>query len=106
MDRMKRSLERSNLHKARVARWVGLAALGSVVVLLGSRPAWAVEPCNPDLIGSDVSDCDTPRLGTVSGFYLAFDLGIVTPKATTVRRIDIGPGPAVQVRLGSSSGTS
>jgi len=91
---------------------------GATVAVPSKRPARATvasasstdwqapdEPANRDCslhgkLQLDVSRCNTPRDGTLSGLYLAFDLGAVSPKGAAAGRVGIGTGPAAQFRFG------
>ena len=54
------------------------------------------------MVGHDYSECSTPRYGTLSGFYIGFDGGIVSMKADAEEREGLALGGSAQVRLGAA----
>jgi hypothetical protein len=86
--------------------WPWRLALGLLLSAASGRAdSWNSESnvpdaCNPWLIDSTPEDCWTPRLGVVSGFYIAGDIGYVTMKPAAGNRVGVGPGAGGQIRLG------
>jgi hypothetical protein len=55
----------------------------------------------PLLFASDVSRCETPRNGTLSGGYFGIDAGVVAPKGYAADRVGLGTGFGGVARLGA-----
>jgi len=45
-------------------------------------------------------ECRTPRMGTLSGVFIALDFGLVTMKERARARAQVGAGPIAEVRIG------
>jgi hypothetical protein len=84
-----------SLALARNARWDHAAAAAETPD--GENPI----DCDSHFMrAADVQRCRTPREGTLSGGYVAVDLGFVTPKTATADRVGIGGGFAGNLRVG------
>jgi hypothetical protein len=55
----------------------------------------------PALLASNVSRCDTPRNGVLSGGYFGIDFGVVAPKGSAADRVGLGDGFGGVARLGA-----
>lgn len=66
------------------------------------EPHLAGDPCDISPFSSVVSErCSTPRRGTVSGGYLALDVGVVGLSPRAAQRVGVAEsGPLWNLRLG------
>ena len=88
--------------KFRIPVVIALSLFLNTTVALGAESSGAerTEGCDVGLFEKDPPEwCWTPRPGTLSGGYLAFEGGYATFKDEAERRAHIGPGGTLSARL-------